>query len=165
MSGTRPTPDRSEPRAEPALDQRRTELETDGVGIEVRWYGQPTCVVTVTGELDVATAPDLNATIRDVLSRAPMRLVIDLDQVTFLDSTGLGVLVSTHQRVSAEAGEFVLVCHNRNCLRVMEITALTRVFAFAPSVDEAVEAAIPDTAPVRPIAEARPERKRSGSTH
>lgn len=116
---------------------------TDTLGVVVNWHGERTCVVTVTGELDVATAPDLNQTIQEVFTSAPERLVMDLDAVSFLDSTGLGVLVSAHQRMSACAGQFVVVCDNRIPLRVMEITALTRVFAFAPSVDEAV--AFPDT--------------------
>lgn len=92
------------------------------------------CVLTVAGELDIATAPQLLAAVRDVIAEAPDLLVMDLDEVTFLDSTGLGVLISAHRR----GGRLVLVCHNRACLRVLEITALSRVFTFAPTVEDAL---------------------------
>ena len=114
------------------------EAVVEALGIQVRWHGRQSCVITVAGELDVATAPDLMERLREILDENPQRLVIDLDQVTFLDSTGLGVLVSAYQRMSRRADGFVLVCHRRSSLKVMQITGLTRVFTFAPSVEEAV---------------------------
>jgi anti-sigma B factor antagonist len=60
---------------------------------------------------------------------------VDRDEVTFLDSTGLGVLIAIHKRMGAQGSGLILVCHSRNCLRVMEITALTQVFVFAASVE------------------------------
>jgi len=120
---------------------------TQAVGIQVRWHGQGCCVVTLAGELDVATAPDLMEPLREVIEENPQRLVIDLDEVTFLDSTGLGVLVSAYQRMSTRAGGLVFVCHSRNSLKVMQITGLSRVFTFAPSVEEAVTDPLEETGP------------------
>jgi anti-sigma B factor antagonist len=119
----------------------------DGLGVQVCWHGRQCCVITVAGELDVATAPDLMESLREILEESPQRLVIDLDQVTFLDSTGLGVLVSAHQRMSARAGGLVFVCHSRSSLKVMQITGLTRVFTYAPSVEEAVTGRLAEADP------------------
>lgn len=144
MSLTDSSTDPTRPRAETAPATHPdpgANAAGEALRVQVRWFDEQHCVITLTGELDVATAPDLVAAVEDVFAEEPERLIIDLDHVTFLDSTGLGVLVSTYQRRKADPGSFLLVCHNRACLRVMEITALNRVFTFAPTVDEALRGA------------------------
>jgi len=129
------------------LGDPNADAVTEALEIQVRWHGQRCCVITLAGELDVATAPDLMEPLREILEEDPQRLVIDLDEVTFLDSTGLGVLVSAYQRMSTRAGGLAFVCHSRSCLKVMQITGLSRVFRFAPSVEEAVTAPLAQTRP------------------
>ncbi len=98
-------------------------------------------VVSVQGEIDVATAPQLGADLGRVLDGGAEALVLDLEGVSFLDSTGLGVLVAAHRRTARSGGSLSLVCHEPRCLRVMEITGLTKLFDLQPSVAAATAVA------------------------
>lgn len=91
-------------------------------------------VVAVHGEVDVATAPRLRATLLDVLSQGDSNLIVDLSAVDFLDSTGLGVLIGALRRVRTAEGDLRLVCTSRRILRVFELTGLGRVFDVFPSL-------------------------------
>lgn len=95
-------------------------------------------VLSVRGEVDVYTAPRFREQLIELVSRGERRIVVDLDGVDFLDSTGLGVLVGGLKRVRSHDGEMVLVCTKSRILKVFEITGLTKVFAIYDSVDAAV---------------------------
>lgn len=95
-------------------------------------------VLAVSGEVDVATAPRLREQLIDLVNAGSTRIVIDLDNVEFLDSTGLGVLVGALKRVRTAKGELALVCSEQRILKLFEITGLTKVFAMSGSVSEAV---------------------------
>lgn len=97
-------------------------------------------VLAVTGEVDVATAPRLREQLIDLVNEGHHRIVVDLEKVEFLDSTGLGVLVGALKRVRTHDGELALVCTESRILKVFEITGLTKVFPMHRSVDEAVAA-------------------------
>jgi anti-sigma B factor antagonist len=78
------------------------------------------------GDLDVAAAPDLRAALDEALSLHPRRLVLDLAQVRFLDSTGLGVLLSRCRRLAERGGEMALARPQAPVARVLELSgALT----------------------------------------
>ena len=66
-----------------------------------------------------------------------MRIVVNLEEVEFIDSTGLGVLVGALKRMRARGGSLSLVCHQEGLLRVFTITGLVKVFAIYATVDEA----------------------------
>lgn len=104
--------------------------------LDVREAGDWT-VVEVGGEIDVATAPRLREQLIALVNDRRHHLVVDLDQVDFIDSTGLGVLIGALKRVRTNDGELVLVCTERRILKVFEITGLLNVFAVHPSVDAA----------------------------
>lgn len=95
-------------------------------------------VVKVGGEVDVYTAPQLRGALDREIAEGRVRLVIDLDDVTFLDSTGLGVLVGRLKLVRKQAGWLRLVCSNDRILRVFRITGLDKVFAIVEDVDVAL---------------------------
>lgn len=95
-------------------------------------------VLAVSGEVDVASAPRLRERIVAVVAEGHRRIVLDLDDVDFLDSTGLGVLVGALKRVRTHGGELHLVCTNPRILKVFDITGLTLVFPMHDSVDAAV---------------------------
>ena len=97
-------------------------------------------VLAVTGEVDVATAPRLREQLISLVGEGKVRIVVDLEQVDFLDSTGLGVLVGALKRVRTQEGDLSLVCTEARILKVFEITGLTKVFSMHRSVDEAVAA-------------------------
>jgi anti-sigma B factor antagonist len=96
-------------------------------------------VLTVGGEIDVATAPRLREQLLRLVGDGNHRIVVDLGEVDFIDSTGLGVLIGALKRVRAHDGDLALVCTENRILKVFEITGLDRVFRLHPSVVAAVE--------------------------
>lgn len=97
-------------------------------------------VVTVEGEVDVHTAAQLRQSLDQEITDGHVRLVVDLDAVAFLDSTGLGVLVGRLKLVRNASGWLRIVCSSDRILRVFRITGLDKVFGIHASVDEAIAA-------------------------
>jgi anti-sigma B factor antagonist len=97
-------------------------------------------VVDVAGEVDVYTAPTLRDHLSHLVAEGRYHLVLDLEDVAFLDSTGLGVLVGGLKRVRAHDGSLSLVCTQERILKVFRITELTKVFRIHGSVPEALAA-------------------------
>ena len=95
-------------------------------------------VVAVGGEIDVYTAPKLRDCITELVGAGTYDIVIDLEAVEFLDSTGLGVLVGGLKRLRSHDGDLTLVCTQHRILKVFEITGLTKVFSIFDTVDAAV---------------------------
>jgi anti-sigma B factor antagonist len=100
-------------------------------------------VLSVSGEVDVATVPRLREQLHGLVAQGRNRIVVDLDGVDFLDSTGLGVLVGALKRVKGDeggagGGVLHLVCNQARIRKVFEVTGLTKVFAIFDSVDDAV---------------------------
>ena len=97
-------------------------------------------VVTVGGEIDVYTAPKLRDKITELVNGGHHRLLIDMEKVEFLDSTGLGVLVGGLKKVRAHDGSMELICSQDRLLKIFRITGLAKVFPIHTSVEEAVAA-------------------------
>src|SRR5579862_4364866 len=97
-------------------------------------------VVTVGGEIDVYTAPKLREQLIDLVSTGNYHLVVDMENVDFLDSTGLGVLVGGLKRVRAHDGSLRLVCTQERILKIFRITGLTKVFPIHTTVEDAIAA-------------------------
>jgi len=95
-------------------------------------------VLAVSGEVDVATVPRLREQLHSLVAQGSHRIVVDLEGVEFLDSTGLGVLVGALKRVRAHDGELRLVCTQSRVRKVFEVTGLTKVFSLHDSLDDAV---------------------------
>ncbi len=118
-------------------------LEADvdpDLSVSVRTEGERT-VVAVSGEIDVYTAPKLREHLIDLVSSGQYKLIVDLEAVDFLDSTGLGVLVGGLKRVRTHDGSLDLVCSQDRILKIFRITGLTKVFAIHASIDEALATA------------------------
>ena len=98
-------------------------------------------VIDVQGEIDMYTAPRLRELLIDLVSRGSYQLVVNLDKVGFLDSTGLGVLVGGLRRVRAHDGSLDLVCTQPPILKILKVTGLTEVFGIYETVDQAIAAA------------------------
>ena len=109
------------------------------LSLSTRQEGDKT-VVVVGGEIDVYTAPKLREQLIDLVSNGSYQLVVDMENVDFLDSTGLGVLVGGLKRVRAHDGSLQLVCTQERILKIFRITGLTKVFPIHSSVEEAVAA-------------------------
>lgn len=110
------------------------ELEIPDAGVD-GWT-----LVAASGEIDVATAPELRDRLTELIEAGTTRLVVDLEDVGFIDSTGLGVLVGGARRARTEDGDLRLVCTNSRILKVFEATGLNEIFTIAATVDDAVAA-------------------------
>ena len=97
-------------------------------------------VLEVGGEIDVYTAPKLREQFAQLVDEGRYDLVVDLENVAFLDSTGLGVLVGGLKRVRSHDGSLRLVCTQDRILKIFRITGLTKVFPIYDSVEDALAA-------------------------
>lgn len=118
----------------------------------------PATVLAVVGEVDVRTVGSLRTRLTDLLVEGSPRLVVDLSGVTFMDSSGLGALVSAQKRARVFRGTLVLVVVNDAILRVLRLTALDRVFTVHATLEEALASArVRPRGPVAPERVAEPE--------
>ena len=91
-------------------------------------------LVVLGGELDIYTVAGFRRDLEEIdASAGPV--VVDLTDVTLLDSSGLGALVSLLNRVRAGEGRLGLICPHRRLRRVFEITGLRRAFVFGDDLD------------------------------
>jgi anti-sigma B factor antagonist len=97
-------------------------------------------VVAVGGEIDVYSAPKLRERLVELINAGHYHLIIDLEGVEVLDSTGLGVLVGALKRVRAHQGSLRLVCNQERLLKIFRITGLAKVFGIYESVEAATSA-------------------------
>ena len=100
-------------------------------------------VVAASGEIDVAAAPELREQLVSLIADGTSQIVVDLEEVDFIDSTGLGVLVGAVRRARGADGDVRLVCTNSRILKVFGVTGLDEVFVIGTSVEDAVAAAAP----------------------
>jgi anti-sigma B factor antagonist len=107
------------------------------LGLDVRKVDEHS-VVDVKGEIDVYTAPKLREKLVELAGGGVNRVVVNLEKVEFLDSTGLGVLIGGMKRLRSTDGDLTLVCTQPRILKVFEITGLTKVFSIHDSVDAAL---------------------------
>ena len=126
------------PGAEDCLPQRKGPVRVE-LKIGTRQDNGRT-VMAVAGEIDVYTAPTLREQLSQLVADGHYHLVLDLEEVAFLDSTGLGVLVGGLKRVRAHEGSLALVCSQERILKVFRITGLTKVFPIHASVADALGA-------------------------
>ena len=97
-------------------------------------------VVAVRGEIDLFTAPDLKSALSDAMESGHDRIVVDLTDTTFLDSTALGVLIGAVKRLRSRDGRLTLVNTDQNIAKTFEITGLDQIFSISQTRDEAVAA-------------------------
>ena len=96
-------------------------------------------VVKLAGELDLYNAHGVREELARQAERKPARVVVDLGNVTFIDSTGLGVLIEARSRMENEAA-FILAAPGLETRRALEVSGLDRHFAVYGTVEEALAA-------------------------
>ena len=104
-----------------------------------------THVVAVTGEIDLFTAPELKQKLTDAIEGGKSRIVVDLTETSFLDSTALGVLIGAVKRLRSREGALVIVNVDQNIAKTFEITGLDQIFTILATRDDAI-AALDDAA-------------------
>jgi anti-sigma B factor antagonist len=101
--------------------------------VENELLADDTRVVSVAGELDMYTAPSFEQQIHHALDDGAVRVVIDLSECSFMDSTALGILLNARKKLGGQNHRLVLVGPDSNILKLFEITGLESTFAIAPS--------------------------------
>ncbi len=99
-------------------------------------------LVTAAGEIDIATAPRLHDQLAAILASGSWHLIVDLDQVSFIDAAGLSVLSLAAGQATARGGSLHLVCARPRTRRLLAITGLDRRIPVAQTLAEA-QAALP----------------------
>jgi anti-sigma B factor antagonist len=89
-------------------------------------------LVVLAGELDQSTAPTLRAELLAAIEDIRGEFVLDIEKVTFLDSTGLGLFVSAHKKIEALGSTLIIFAPNAMVRRTFEITGLTGVLTIRP---------------------------------
>jgi anti-sigma B factor antagonist len=97
-----------------------------------------THVVVPNGEVDALTAPQLGRRLLELADDGKTDVVVDLSGVTFMDSTGIGVLLNALRALAARHGRLVLVCPTKKVLRPFEVTGLVSRLPIARSREEAL---------------------------
>ena len=107
-------------------------------------------IITAAGDVDVYSAPLLRDQISRLVDSGHIHLVVDLDGLEFLDSTGLGVLVGGLKRVRTQRGSLRIVCTKEQVLKPFHITGLIKAFPVHPDLDEAMRSAAAGPVPETP---------------
>ncbi len=97
-------------------------------------------VLTLAGELDLYNAEEVRGALLDACAGEPHVLVVDLEDVRFVDSTALGVLIEARSRMT-DRGGFRLAAPGLETRRALEVSGLDRHFLIHGTVAEALEAA------------------------
>ena len=97
-------------------------------------------VLPLEGEIDLHVSPRVSAALGAMIEQKPPRLVVDLANVTYIDSSGLAVLIEGMQNVEAYGGKFILAGIQENVKPIFEIARLDQVFIIFPHVDAALAA-------------------------
>jgi anti-anti-sigma factor len=97
-----------------------------------------THVVEPHGEIDLSNVSDLKGTFDAAMDSGARYLIVDFEELTFIDSTGIGVLLSTQRKAQARGGNVIVVCNDPSVRRVFEITGLLDVLHVTPLRREAL---------------------------
>jgi len=118
-------------------------IETDSIDDQ-------TVVCRLSGELDAYTAPDLRDTLDEQVAAGCRWIIVDLADLKYLDSTGLGILVGTAKKCRQADGDLAVACNARNLLKIFQISGTQEILNVVPDVDAAMKR-------LRELAQARGE--------
>ena len=97
-------------------------------------------VLPLDGEIDLHVSPEVAKSLKSIIANKPKQLVVDLTKVTYLDSSGLAVLIEGMQDVREYGGRFGLAGVQEDVKLVFDIARLDQVFDIYPDVDAALAA-------------------------
>lgn len=97
-------------------------------------------ILKLAGEIDLHSSPELRLTISDAVNQAKPRLIVDLSNVPYMDSSGVGTLVEAKRMVERNKAQMILVNPQPRVLSVFEITHLDRFFTIRANIEEARQA-------------------------
>ena len=94
-------------------------------------------VLPLKGEIDLHVSPSVTASLNAMIEKKPRRLVVDLSEVTYIDSAGLAALIEAMQKVEGYGGKFLLAGLQETVRSIFEISRLDQVFQIFPDADAA----------------------------
>jgi anti-sigma B factor antagonist len=97
----------------------------------------PYTVVTLAGEVDATNNLQLRQTLEAELAVRPQRLIVDLSDLKFMDSSALKVLLHTNRALIRDGGTFALACPRASVARVLELTQVGQLVPVCDSVEQA----------------------------
>jgi len=95
-------------------------------------------VLPLKGEIDLHVSPSVTASLNSMIEKKPERLVVDLSDVTYIDSAGLAALIGAMQKVEGYGGKFLLAGLQETVRSIFEISRLDQVFQIFPDADAAL---------------------------
>ena len=95
-------------------------------------------VLPLKGEIDLHISPSVTASLNQMIEKKPERMVVDLSDVTYIDSAGLAALIEAMQKVEGYGGKFLLAGLQETVRSIFEISRLDQVFQIFPDVDAAL---------------------------
>ncbi len=108
------------------------------IHMETRKLGNTVCAVEIQGEIDVYTSPKVKETINELIEKGNFFLVINLEGVRYIDSTGLGVLIGALKKVKENDGAISLISTNPQIKKIFTITGLVKIFGIYRNEEEAL---------------------------
>jgi anti-sigma B factor antagonist len=117
-------------------------MESNSMNLKVtpRRVDERTQALDLEGEVDVYTAPLLRQEIMDQVDAGVTHLLVNLEKVEYLDSTGLGILIGGVKRLKEQNGSLKLVGPSARITRIFEITGLNKIFDVYASEADALAA-------------------------
>ena len=97
-------------------------------------------VLPLKGEIDLHVSPTVTASLNEMIEKKPERLVVDLSDVSYIDSAGLAALIEAMQKVEGYGGKFMLAGLQETVRSIFEISRLDQVFQIFPDIDTALAA-------------------------
>jgi anti-sigma B factor antagonist len=107
--------------------------------IDLSRQSERVSVVAPRGRLDLSSAPAFREQVRQLVDSGAARLVVDLGEVTFIDSSGLGSIIAGLKAARQAGGDLRIARGNQQVLLVLDLTSLDRVLRPYETVEEALE--------------------------
>ena len=108
--------------------------------IEDESHKADSIVIKLQGEVDLYAAPELKDHVNRAIESGKTKLVLDLSEATFIDSTTLGILVSGMKRLRPRGGMLAVLCPDPTMARIFDITGLNRMFSVHDTLESALAA-------------------------
>ena len=115
-------------------------MSHDELSIDIKTENQGEALIyRLRGSLDLATSPSVRAALMESAGEGKHEIIVDLSQLEFLDSTGLGALIGAHRRALQHDGNLRLVIREGAISRLLTITGLMSVFPVYHTVEDALQ--------------------------
>lgn len=102
-------------------------------------YKNNTVIIKPSGEIDLHNSPQLRKTLHEVIGKNTANILIDLGEVTYMDSSGLATLVEAFQQTSKQGKKLILCSPKDTVKNIFSITRLEEIFLIYPSMEEALK--------------------------